>query len=143
VIVRWAGLATVAALAACSQGNGLGEADLAPPADLQEPDLLPPVDMVPPPNCGKIVFCAFMCGTTNLQCVLGCGTSAPPAEVTAALSLFACAAQNCLAADMGAGGGQLQILQCLQDKCPMQLDACHGLGFTSKEPQNFSKEIRR
>ena len=48
----------------------------------------------------------------------------------AALSLFACAAQSCLAGDMGAGG-MFQILQCLQDKCPMQLDACHGLGITS------------
>jgi hypothetical protein len=124
------GLAASTQLAACSQGNGLGAGDLSEPLDLQEPDLLTPPDMVPPPTCGKIVFCAFQCGTTNLQCVLGCGTSAPPAEVTAALSLIACAAQSCLAGDMGAGG-MLQILQCLQMSCPMQLDACHGLGIGS------------
>jgi hypothetical protein len=124
-------LAAGTQVAACSQGNDLGAGDLSEPPDLEEPDLLPPPDMVPPPTCGKIVFCAFMCGTTNLQCVLGCGTSAPPAEVTAALSLIGCAAQNCLAGDMGAGG-MLQILQCLQTNCPMQLNACHGLGIGAR-----------
>ncbi|MDB4968585.1 MAG: hypothetical protein JWN44_4274 [Myxococcales bacterium] len=125
-------LATVIAVAGCHQGNGLGAGDLSEPVDLSEPDLLPPVDMVPPPTCGKIVFCAFMCGTTNLTCVLGCGQSAPAAEVGAALSLVGCAAQNCLASDMGAGG-MLQILQCLQDKCPMQLNACSGIGIGARQ----------
>ena len=138
----------------CHEGNGLGggdmtTVDLLPPADLE-----PPPDLVPPPNCGKIVFCALGClggggigcrapaaarGTGGgsggdmsaanpIGCVLGCGTDAPPAEVTAALSLIACAAQNCLSCRRR-HGQQLGILQCLQTSCPSQLSACHGLGI--------------
>jgi len=131
----------------CTEGNGLGagdmtEVDMVPPADL-----VPPVDLLPPPNCGKIVFCALTClgggglggigggtgggdmsGANPIGCVLGCGQNAPPAEVTAALSLIACAAQNCLSAD-GGTSNQLGILQCLQTSCKSQVSACKGLGF--------------
>ena len=139
----------------CHEGNGLGggdmtTVDLLPPADLE-----PPPDLVPPPNCGKIVFCALGClggggiglpgtgggagGTGGgsggdmsaanpIGCVLGCGTNAPSTEVTAALSLIVCAAQNCLSSD-GGTGNTLGILQCLQTSCPSQLSACHGLGI--------------
>jgi hypothetical protein len=131
----------------CHEGNGLGAGDMTEGPDLLPPaDLMPPPDLVPPPNCGKIVFCALGClgtgvggigggagggdmsGANPIGCVLGCGQNAPPAEVTAALSLIGCAAQNCLAADGGAGG-QLAIFQCLQMSCPMQLAGCKGLGF--------------
>ena len=151
----------------CHEGNGLGAGDmttvdLLPPADLE-----PAPDLVPPPNCGKIVFCAIGClggggiglpggggaggiggggaggsagdlGAANpIGCVLGCGQNAPPAEVTAALSLIVCAAQNCLStADGGTsgGGGTLGILQCLQMSCPSQLNACHGIGISASTP---------
>lgn len=135
----------------CHEGNGLQAGDMTEGPDLMPPaDLELPPDLVPPPNCGKIVFCALGClggggipgvggggggassdmGANPIGCVLGCGQNAPPTEVTAALSLIACAAQGCLAADGGAGGGgQLGVLQCLQMKCPMQLAACKGLGF--------------
>ena len=130
------------ALAGCHQGNGLGQGDLSPPADLlPAPDLTPPPDMVPPPTCGKIVFCALQClggaglggggaadaGVANLGCVLGCGQNAPPAQVTAALTLVGCAAQNCL--QNGAGGNQLQIFMCLSMKCSTQLAGCQGIGI--------------
>jgi hypothetical protein len=125
----------VAALAVvgCHQGNGLGGPP--PPPDLLGPvDMVPPPDLVPPTTCGKIVSCALMCigsggldaGLGNAGCVLGCGTGAPPAEVGAALSLIACAAQNCLA---GGTGNQLQIFQCLLTSCPTQLAGCNGLGL--------------
>jgi hypothetical protein len=133
----------------CTEGNGLGagdmtEVDMVPPADL-----VPPVDLLPPPNCGKIVFCALGClgggglggiggiggggggdmsGANPITCVLGCGTGAPQSEVTAALSLIACAAQNCLSAD-GGTSNQLGILTCLQTSCSAQVMACKGLGF--------------
>ncbi|MGZ3427506.1 MAG: hypothetical protein ACXVCV_12695 [Polyangia bacterium] len=131
----------------CHEGNGLGAGDMLEGVDLLPPaDLELPPDLVPPPNCGKIVFCALGClgtggltggggasggdmsGANPIGCVLGCGQNAPAAEVTAALSLIGCAAQNCLAADGGAGG-QLAIFQCLQMSCPMQLAGCKGLGF--------------
>ena len=127
----------------CHEGNGLGAGDMTAVDLLPPADLVPPVDLVPPPNCGKIVFCALGClgggipggggggdmsGANPIGCVLGCGQNAPPAEVTAALSLIACAAQNCLSADGGAGN-QLGILQCLQKSCPMQIAGCKGLGF--------------
>ncbi|HEX6838003.1 MAG TPA: hypothetical protein VF334_15605 [Polyangia bacterium] len=135
----------------CHEGNGLGAGDMTEVDLLPPPDLEPAPDLIPPPNCGKIVFCALGClggggiglpgtgggggdmsGANPIGCVLGCGTNAPPAEVTAALSLIACAAQNCLAADGGAGGGgQLGILQCLQMSCPSQLNACHGIGISA------------
>src|SRR5262249_57077838 len=123
---------------------------LTPPPDLlPSPDLIPPPDMVPPPNCGKIVFCALGClggglggiggggggglpsgdgGANAIGCVLGCGQNAPPDQITAALSLVACAAQNCLAGDAGTGG-QLGVIQCLTTNCPTQLAACPGLGI--------------
>jgi hypothetical protein len=150
------GLIVTAAIAAalgggvgCNEGNGLGAGDMTQVDLLPPADLVPPVDLVPPPNCGKIVFCALGClggggipgvggggassdmsGANAIGCVLGCGQNAPPAEVTSALTLIACAAQSCLAADGGAsGGGQLGILQCLQTQCPMQLAACKGLGI--------------
>ena len=63
-----------------------------------------------------------------IGCVLGCGQNAPPDQVTAALSLVACAAQNCLAGDAGSGG-QLGVIQCLTTSCPTQLAACPGLGI--------------
>ena len=133
----------------CHEGNGLGAADMTEVDLLPPPDLVPPVDMVPPPNCGKIVFCALGClgggglglpgtggggggdmsGANPLGCVLGCGQNAPPAEVQAALGLILCAAQSCLAAD-GGSSGTLGIFQCLQMSCPMQLQACHGLGIS-------------
>jgi len=139
---------------ACHEGNGLQLGDLTPPPDLLTVDLLPPVDMVPPPNCGKIVFCALGClggglggiggggtggggglgggsgdgGANPLGCVLGCGQNAPPDQVTAALGLVICAATNCLAGD-GGTSGQLGVFQCIADKCPMQLAACPGLGI--------------
>jgi hypothetical protein len=121
------------ALCGCTQGNGLGGAP--PPPDLLGPvDMVPPPDLVPPKTCGKIVGCALMCigsggldaGLGNAGCVLGCGQGAPPAEVGAALSLIACAAQNCLS---GGTGNQLQIFQCLLTSCPMQLAGCQGLGI--------------
>ncbi len=134
----------------CQEGNGLGGADMTEVDLLPPADLVPTPDLVPPPNCGKIVFCAISClggggiglpgtggggagdmsGANALGCVLGCGQNAPAAEVTAALSLMLCAAQSCLAADGGAGGGgTLGILTCLQTSCPSQLSACHGLGL--------------
>jgi hypothetical protein len=132
----------------CTEGNGLGAADMTEVDMLPPADLRPPVDLLPPPNCGKIVFCALGClggggiggigggtgggdmsGANPIGCVLGCGQNAPPAEVGAALSLIGCAAQNCLAAD-GGTSGQLGIFMCLQQSCPMQLAACHGLGFS-------------
>jgi hypothetical protein len=132
----------------CHEGNGLGAADMTEVDLLPPADLVPPVDLTPPPNCGKIVFCALGClggggipgigggggggdmsGANPIGCVLGCGQNAPPAEVGAALSLIGCAAQNCLAAD-GGTSGQLGIFMCLQQSCPMQLAACHGLGFS-------------
>jgi hypothetical protein len=133
----------------CHEGNGLGAADMVAGPDMVPPaDMVPPVDMVPPPNCGKIVFCALGClgggiipggggtaggdmsGANPIGCVLGCGQNAPPAEVTAALSLIACAAQSCLATDGGSGaGGQLGLFQCLQNSCPTQLTGCKGLGI--------------
>lgn len=134
----------------CHEGNGLGAADMTEVDLLPPADLVPSPDLVPPPNCGKIVFCALGClggggiglpggggggggdmsGANPVGCVLGCGQNAPPAEVTAALSLIVCAAQNCLSADGGAtGGNPLGILQCMQTSCPSQLTACHGLGL--------------
>jgi hypothetical protein len=139
--MKWLALAAALALAGCHEGNDLA---LTPPvADLAEvPDLLPPPDMVPPPNCGKIVFCALGClggglgglggggsvdgGGLNLGCVLGCAQNAPPAQVSAALSLVACAAQSCL--QNGTSGGGLGIFQCLSTSCPSQLSMCQGLG---------------
>ena len=133
----------------CHEGNGLGGADMTEVDLLPPADLVPPVDLVPPPNCGKIVFCAIGClggggiglpgtgggggdmsGANPIGCVLGCGTNAPPAEINAALGLILCAAQNCLSAD-GGTGNQLGILQCLQMSCPMQLNACHGIGISA------------
>ena len=125
----------------CHEGNGLGAADLEPALDLL-PAPPPPPDLSPPPNCGKIVFCALAClgggigvgggggdmsGANPVGCVLGCGQNAPTAEVTAALSLIACAAQNCLAD--GGSSGQLGMLQCLQTSCAAQVKGCKGLGF--------------
>jgi hypothetical protein len=73
-----------------------------------------------------------MSGANPLGCVLGCGQNAPSTEVTAAVSLVLCAAQNCLSADGGtSGGGQLGILMCLQKSCPTQLNACHGIGISA------------
>jgi hypothetical protein len=135
----------------CHEGNGLGAADMIEGPDLLPPaDLLTPPDLVPPPNCGKIVFCALGClggglggiggtggtggsvgdmsGANPLGCVLGCGQGAPSSEVTSAVALVLCAAQNCLSAD-GGTSGTLGIFQCLQTSCPMQLSACKGLGI--------------
>lgn len=123
----WAvGLALLAA--ACQQGNGLGGPDLTPPPDLAPAaDLTPAPDLLPPPNCGQIVACALECGAQGLSCLLGCGQNASPQAIAEAGALVACAAQNCLAADGGAG--TLQIFQCLTQKCPTQLAGCEGLGL--------------
>jgi hypothetical protein len=134
----------------CTEGNGLGAADMTEVDMLPPADLLPSVDLLPPPNCGKIVFCALGClggglggiggtggtggsagdmsGANPLGCVLGCGQGAPSSEVTSAVALVLCAAQNCLSAD-GGTSGTLGIFQCLQTACPMQLSACKGLGI--------------
>jgi hypothetical protein len=145
-VVAMAAMATAlgSGMVGCHEGNGLGAGDMSEGVDLLPPaDLELPPDLVPPPNCGKIVFCALGClgtggiggvgggasgdmsGANPISCVLGCGQNAPAAEVTAALSLIGCAAQNCLSAD----GGQLAIFQCLQMSCPTQLAGCKGLGF--------------
>ncbi len=133
----------------CSEGNGLGGADMTPPVDMTPPpDLVPPPDLLPPPNCGQIVFCAIGClggsalggiggggsggdmsGSNPISCVLGCGSGASSTDVTAALSLIVCAAQNCLAAD-GGTSGTIGILQCLTTSCSSQVSACPGLGFS-------------
>ena len=153
----FAGVAFVAACAmvtalgggtGCTEGNGLGAADMTPPVDMTPPpDLVPAPDLLPPPNCGQIVFCALGClgggigglgggggaaadmsGSNPISCVLGCGTGASSTDVTAALSLIVCAAQSCLAAD-GGTSGELGILQCLETSCSSQVLACHGLGI--------------
>jgi len=135
----------------CHEGNALGggdmtEVDMVTPADLQTPP-----DLLPPPNCGQIVFCALGClggglggiggigggggaasdmsGSNPVSCVLGCGSGAQPADVTAAISLVVCAAQNCLSAD-GGTSGTIGVLQCLSKSCPTQLSGCKGIGIS-------------
>jgi hypothetical protein len=122
----------VVALAGCNQGHDeLSVADLSVAADLGGADLSAPD--LKGPTCGQMAVCILACGVTDFQCDQGCVAGAMPAAIQEAGALTLCAAQNCLSGLLGGDGGMggtFAVLQCLKDKCPMQVDACEGLPFS-------------
>ena len=121
----------VVALAGCNQGHDeLAVADLAAASDSGVADLSAP-DMSGP-TCGHIVVCIITCGVTDFQCDQTCVAGAQPAAIQQAGALTLCAAQNCLQGLVGDGGtsSMFAILQCLEQKCAMQVNGCEGLPFS-------------
>ena len=144
--MRALGLAALVALAVvgCSrQGHDDEAPDLAVAADLSvAPDLAMPD--LKGPSCGQIFLCLLQqCQLTNLMCDQMCFQGAQPQALEQVGALAICAGINCLQGalgDGGLGGGGiggaafLQVIQCIESKCPNQTNACEDLPFAGNPP---------
>jgi hypothetical protein len=131
-------LALWGALGACSNSpemeNHVPDMTMKPLADMTIPDDLAAK------SCGQILECILQSGTSDPTGALACLSGSLTSDGQAA-AVAACIAQHCLQTGDGGvslgggtggglGGGLGGIdLQCLQQNCATQLNACQGLGI--------------